>query len=71
MKRETYVSHSLTFYKKRSDRKKMSNIHKIIICPEDIPRLKKHGFLRVGKNLIVVDPIPIRQVKIFGDIQKL
>jgi len=49
----------------------MSNIHKIIICPEDIPRLKKHGFLRVGKNLIVVDPIPIRQVKIFGDIQKL
>jgi len=44
----------------------MSDLKKIIIAPEDIPKLKKHKFLRIGNNLIVVDPIPIKQVKVFG-----
>ena len=49
----------------------MSNINKVILSPDDIPKLKKHGFLRVGKNLLIYDTsaIKINQVKIFGDIK--
>ena len=47
----------------------MSNINKVILNPDDIPRLKKHGFLRVGKNLLIYDRslIKINQVKVFGN----
>ena len=47
----------------------MSNINKVILNPDDIPKLKKYGFLRVGKNLLIYDnsPIKLNQVKIFGD----
>jgi len=48
----------------------MSKTHKIVLHIDDIPKLKKHGCLRVGKNLIVVDKHPIKQVKIFGKYDK-
>jgi len=44
----------------------LSKIHKIVLHVDDIPKLKKYGCIRVGKNLIVVDKLPINQVKVFG-----
>ena len=44
----------------------MSKTHKIVIHVDDIPKLKKYGCMRVGRNLIVVDKHPIKQIKIFG-----
>lgn len=47
----------------------MSEIKKIVIDDQDIPKLRKHGFLRVGNFLIIVEKkFPIHQVKIFGEL---
>lgn len=49
----------------------MSKTHKIVLHVDDLSKLKKHGCLRVGKNLIVVDKFPISQVKVFGKYDKI
>jgi len=47
----------------------MSNVNKVILNPDDIPKLKKYGFLKVGKNLLIYDrsPFKINQVRLFGN----
>jgi len=46
---------------------KLSKTHKIILSLEDIGKLKKHRYLRLGNNLLIVDELPINQVKIYGE----
>lgn len=47
----------------------MSKVNKVILNPDDLPKLKKYGFLKVGKNLLIYDrsPFKINQVRLFGD----
>ena len=45
----------------------MAQCKKIYLSREDPDRLKKYHFLRVGKFLLIVEDLPINQIKIYGE----
>jgi len=45
----------------------MTKIKKIRLHPQDLPKLKKYGFLRVGNYALILDEKNISQVKIYGN----
>lgn len=45
----------------------MTKIRKIRLHPQDLHKLKKYGFLRVGNYAISLDEINIQQVKTYGN----
>lgn len=47
----------------------MSNTHKIVLHDDDLHKLKKHRFLRLGKNLLILDENIVHQVKVYGRVE--
>ena len=47
----------------------MATIKKVRLNTDDLHKLKKHGFLRVGNYAISVNDVPVKQVKMYGRIK--
>ena len=47
----------------------MSKIRKVNLHVDDLSKLKKYGTLRVDNYIIKVDDIPVKQVKVFGELK--